>query len=252
MEAQFTCQRCQTQLSIPAAELGKRVVCPACQASFVVTGSQLVEAPSSHFAPRGRAAGEGRPATATSYDLADMQTPPRSAGCAPLLAFGGIFAAIISLIVAVNLHRIANREWVEFREPGFRIEFPRQPLKEPVLDLPEGQVMMASLRYRKHTFLVAYLDLRKDARKEPSDKWLDWAQENMVLKHAKEGRITRAEDIKLEQHPGRELFVQAVPAAMRSRIFYVDGRIYEVSVAGVAAAGDRHVERFFGSFRLDK
>src|SRR5439155_18593300 len=36
MDAQFTCRRCQSVLSLPVMDLNKRVQCPLCSSTFIV------------------------------------------------------------------------------------------------------------------------------------------------------------------------------------------------------------------------
>jgi hypothetical protein len=255
MEAQFSCNRCRTLLSIPINDLGKRVLCPACDATFLVvadTSATVMPAPGRAEPGKPKTSRPAKPPQKEKRTTPEQPPAPVLSGCGPLLAFVGIFIVLTVLIIVGSQHRAANRAWVEFAGDKFKIEFPKQPVEAAPQPFDEGQVFTQALNHFQRTFAVATIDLGK-AGDGAADKWLRWGEENLVAPLAKRGQVVRNREIKLGPHPGRELRIDNEPdRALLSRLYYVEGRLYHVYVDGLRRrrGPDRTVERFFGSFRL--
>ena len=141
-------------------------------------------------------------------------------------------------------------EWKKFSSPEgrFNVLMPGRPLREEESkETLRGKVVMHffTVGSEKGVFVVAYADYAmSDAKRE-----LD-ANRDSFLKGMKATLIAES-DIKLQENPGREIKAARDNLSIRSRIYLVGGRYYQiVAVTPATLPANLEAERFLNSFEL--
>jgi hypothetical protein len=164
------------------------------------------------------------------------------------------FLALTLLISALwaTAHGLGAQttEWTKetSAEGRFAVLLPTRPLSdEQMKDTPKGRVSMRFLTARSGTgiFIVAYADYEMgDAKLE-----LD-ANRTSFLKGMKATLVTES-DINLRGNPGRDIKAVRDQLSIRSRIYLVGKRYYQmVAITPASIPGDLEADKFLTSFEL--
>jgi len=167
--------------------------------------------------------------------------------CAMLL----ITAALISLAAD------DAPEWTEFasKEGHFKVLMPGKPeqkkLEAEMGDFGKGMLHMNTFESDKMMYGANYCDfpakIKDFPRKRVYDSSRDGAVENL------KGKLADEKDIKLGDHPGREILIDVAGGKrlFRARVYLVEQRLYQVVVFGSKeAATSKAADKFLDSFKL--
>jgi hypothetical protein len=133
-------------------------------------------------------------------------------------------------------------------EGGFRVVFPVPPTEMKV-QVPLGETTMYTAKKDGESYAVSWIAVRIGTRDE-AEKYLEEVMETFSsLPQIRQ--VKRRSKLVLQDHPGREIVVQAPIDDMRIRFYYARGRLYQLNVTCKPEAIDsERLERFFESFAL--
>jgi hypothetical protein len=160
-----------------------------------------------------------------------------------------------ALVISVMLTTVASAQtggWTKFSstEGRFSVLMPLEPVRsEEVKETPVGKVSMHFFTTRGEAgiFIVAYADYAISDPKRELD-----ANRNSFLKGMKATLISES-DIKLEDNPGRDIRAVRDALSIRSRIYLVGKRYYQVvALTPATLPGNVEADRFLSSFELAK
>lgn len=161
---------------------------------------------------------------------------------------------IISLILSAAFVSEALAQeappWTKFSsaEGRFSVRMPANPLREEqTKDANGDKVVMRffTAGSDQGVFIVAYADYRMGPPKQELD-----ANRDSFLRGMKATLVSES-DIKLQDNPGREIKAERDRLSIRSRIYLVGGRYYQVvALTHATLPGNLAADRFFASFEL--
>jgi hypothetical protein len=137
------------------------------------------------------------------------------------------------------------------KEGGFKIQFPAQP-REMKSKTPNGDSTMYAAEKEGVRYAVSWIDLPRGSldTAEKVEGYLDEVAKAFAKVASK---IKSQEKITLDKHPGRELRAESVVGEMRVRWYLVNGRLFQVMLAGPATAvNSKNGDNFFASFAIAK
>jgi hypothetical protein len=164
------------------------------------------------------------------------------------------FALLVSFTLAAPAQSAEKVEYTS-KEGQFKAVFKAKPTEkeEKVLGLI---VKIAFLETPDGMFAIAFSDLPKRGRllNNQIERGLDMARD-VMLKSVK-ATLVKEEQIKLEKkYPGRDVTGEMPfgSGMIRSRIYAVDGRVYQIMVGGTGGfVKGTDAESFLSSFWLTK
>jgi hypothetical protein len=164
-----------------------------------------------------------------------------------------VVAAIVPSLGAVD-----PPAWKEFvsKEGNFKILMPGTPKQEKIeteSDFGKGVLYMNSLAAAGTMYAANYCDFPADVKKVPLKQVLDSSRDGAIANM--EGKLAKEKDIKLGDHPGREVLIDVSGSKrlFRARVYLVDQRLYQVVVFGTKeAAMSREADKYLDSFKLDE
>ncbi|MBD0370560.1 MAG: hypothetical protein ICV60_06990 [Pyrinomonadaceae bacterium] len=125
---------------------------------------------------------------------------------------------------------------------------PGKPMtEEQSKDTRVGKVVMRFFTSgtEKGIFIVAYADYKMGEAKQELD-----ANRDSFLKGMKATLVSES-DIKLQENPGREIRAERERLSIKSRIFLVGNRYYQVvAITPATLPGNLEADRFLTSFQL--
>lgn len=157
---------------------------------------------------------------------------------------------LIIIVLAVAQARAQTTEWTKFSSPEgrFSVLMPGRPLSdEQSKETPDGQVVMRFFTARAGTgiFIVAYADYNMGEAKQELD-----ANRDSFLRGMKATLVSES-DIKLQENPGREIKAERDQLSIRSRIYLVGKRYYQmVTITPATLPGNLEADKFLISFEL--
>ncbi|HKS26179.1 MAG TPA: hypothetical protein VJS44_00095 [Pyrinomonadaceae bacterium] len=140
--------------------------------------------------------------------------------------------------------------WTKFSSPEgrFSVLMPASPLREEqAKQTPTEKVVMRffTAGSDKGVFIVAYADYRMAGVKQELD-----ANRDSFLRGMKATLVSES-DIKLGENPGREIRAARDRLSIRSRIFLVGSRYYQViAITNANLPGNLEADKFLNSFEL--
>src|SRR5262249_20352080 len=150
--------------------------------------------------------------------------------------------------------------WKEYAPPGGRcsVMLPPGEVKQQTQEQPNPVVGKLTInihgidRAAQGAFVLAFTDFRPGALQAAKPGALRDLGLSGGLAQLPGSKVTAQRDIKLDNHPGREVTLE-VPGkgAMRARAYLVSNRLYMVAAAGpggIASSAD--ADRFLGSLKL--
>ena len=167
--------------------------------------------------------------------------------------------SVAVLIVAMRaISGVADEptEWKEFASKDGRftvlmVGTPKQYKLDTESDFGKGVLNMNSIQLGKTMYAANYCDfpaeIKKAGLKQVYDSSRDGAAANL------EGKLASEKDLKLGEHPGREIqiAVQGGKRLFRARVYLIDQRLYQVVVFGTKeAATSKDADKFLDSFKL--
>jgi hypothetical protein len=160
----------------------------------------------------------------------------------------------ITLILAAFIAQAPAQTppWTKFSSPEgrFSVLMPASPMpEEQGKDTRFGRVTMYffTAGTEKGIFIVAYADYTMGDVKQELD-----ANRNSFLKGMKATLVSES-DIKLQENPGREIRAERDRLSIRSRIYLVGKRYYQVvAITPATLPGNLEAEKFLSSFELAK
>lgn len=163
---------------------------------------------------------------------------------------------IASLIVSAALvcEALAQeaKPWAKFSstEGRFSVLMPASPLREEQTKEARGaKVVMRffTAGSEQGVFIVAYADYKMGAVKQELD-----ANRDSFLRGMKATLVSES-DIKLQENPGREIIAERDRLSIRSRIYLVGNRYYQVvAITPATLPGNLEAHKFFASFELTR
>jgi hypothetical protein len=179
-------------------------------------------------------------------------------------AFGrteGIEMRWIVAVVAVALGTTSASAddpptWKEFASTagGFKVLIPGTPKQytlDAESDFGKGVLHMNTVQAGKTMYGANYCDFPAGIRMVPLKKVYDSSRDGAVANL--EGKLASEKDIKLGEHPGREIRIDLAGGKQlfRVRVYLVNQRLYQVVVMGTKeAATSKEADKFLDSFKL--
>jgi hypothetical protein len=163
------------------------------------------------------------------------------------------FFASSLILVAFVLQASAQEQpqWTKFSsaEGRFSILLPTEkPLREEqTKETSAGKVVMHffTAGSEKGLFIIAYADYQMSAAKQELD-----ANRDSFLRGMKATLVSES-DIKLQDNPGREIRAERDRLSIRSRIYLVGKRYYQmIAITPATLPGNLEADRFLASFEL--
>ncbi len=159
-------------------------------------------------------------------------------------------------IGTVSVHASDQPEWKEFvsKEGRFKVLMPGTPKADKVAtesDFGKGTLSMNVAQSGNVMYGANYSDFPPGIKKTPIKQLFDSSRDGAVANL--QGKLASEKDIKLGDHPGRELRIEVAGGKQlfRARVFLVDQRIYQVVVlSSPEAATSKEADRFLDSFKL--
>ena len=189
------------------------------------------------------------------------------------LVFGAVVALFAYLIVSSDLGSLTSTSLVSARpteppaEPvwqqlgtqqgGFFIMMPGTPesdVQDVITPVGSLELHTHALDTGEFSYMVAYNDYPQYlVRNANVDEMLDGARDGAV--DNVNGTLVGERRIRLQGHPGRELWIEATMKGQRglaqARIYLVDARLYQVIAGGLKDSfSESNAERFLNSFLL--
>jgi hypothetical protein len=140
--------------------------------------------------------------------------------------------------------------WTKYSSPEgrFSVMMPVEPMREEQAKETRGEKVV--MRFftagsEKGIFIVAYADYRMGGIKQELD-----ANRDSFLRGMKATLVSES-DIKLRENPGREIRAERDGLNIRSRIFIVGTRYYQVvAITPATFPGNLDADKFLNSFEL--
>jgi len=142
-------------------------------------------------------------------------------------------------------------------EDGFAVRLPGQPVSQQrSIEAPDGtyQWSLYGVEYPERAFLISSVQYPESAAQRPPSQILGTARDGAV--NQARGVVLQDREITLDRHPGRA-FRFAFRAktgrqgVARSRIYWANGRLYQLMVLGdEAKVNDDDSDRFLESLEL--
>jgi hypothetical protein len=158
--------------------------------------------------------------------------------------------SLVLLAAAAGQASAQTTLWTKFSssEGRFAVLMPGQPLREEQSkDTRAGKVVMRffTVGSEKGLFIVAYADYQiGEARQELN------ANRDSFLKGMKATLVSES-DIKLRENPGREIRAERDQLSIRSRIYLVGKRYYQlIAITPATLPGSLEADKFLTSFEL--
>jgi hypothetical protein len=142
--------------------------------------------------------------------------------------------------------------WTKFSSPEgrFSVLMPAAPLREEQSkDARGNKVVMHffTAGSQQGIFIVAYADYKMGGVKQELD-----ANRDSFLRGMKATLVSES-DIKLQENPGREIRAERDRLSIRSRIYLVGTRYYQVvAITPATLPGNLEADKFLASFELSK
>jgi hypothetical protein len=160
---------------------------------------------------------------------------------------------IIALLICAACASQASAQappWTKYSSPEgrFTVLMPADPMREEQSKETRGEKVV--MRFftagsEKGIFIVAYADYRMSGVKQELD-----ANRDSFLRGMKATLLSES-DIKLRENPGREIRAERDRLSIRSRIFLVGQRYYQVvAITPATLPGNLEADRFLNSFEL--
>jgi len=163
--------------------------------------------------------------------------------------------AVAALFLAASLAPAADLK--EFKSAGgkFTVKMPGDP-KESKQKTAVGDLVMHTVELPEGAYSVQWVDIPATAKEDEATlkKRLEGARDGGV--GAVGGKVLADKEIKLgDKYPGRD-FTGDIPAQkglLRCRVYFVDGRLYQVMVVGKKEFVEgKDTNAFLDSFALIK
>lgn len=162
---------------------------------------------------------------------------------------------IITLIISaafVSEALAQAQPWTRFNSPEgrFSVLMPANPLREEQTKEVRGDKVV--MRFftagsEQGVFIVAYADYKMGPAKQELD-----ANRDSFLRGMKATLISES-DIKLQENPGREIRAERDRLSIRSRIYLIGNRYYQVvAITPATLPGNLQADRFLASFELSR
>lgn len=162
------------------------------------------------------------------------------------------FSAITLVLFAFVAQASAQTlSWERFSPPGgrFSVLMPGRPMtEEQSKETRVGKVVMHFFTSgtEKGIFIAAYADYQMGNVKQELD-----ANRDSFLKGMKATLVSES-DIKLQENPGREIRAERERLSIKSRIYLVGNRYYQVvAITPSTLPGNLEADRFLTSFALE-
>lgn len=158
--------------------------------------------------------------------------------------------SLVILMAAAWQAPAQTAQWTKFSSPEgrFSVLMPGRPVREEQSkDTSVGKVVMHFFTTRTQTgiFVVAYADYAISEPKRELD-----ANRDTFIKGMKATLVSES-DIKLLEHPGREIKAERDQLSIRSRIYLVGNRYYQmVTITPATLPGNLEADKFLTSFEL--
>lgn len=168
-------------------------------------------------------------------------------------------SSLVLLVFAVGVaaaHAEDKPEWKEFasQEGRFKVLMPGTPKPEKFdteSDFGKGVLYMNSVAVDKTMYAANYCDFPAEIKKAPIKQVFDSSRDGAVANM--QGKLAGEKDIKLGDHPGREIQIEVAGGKQlfRARVYLVEQRLYQVVVMGSReAANSKEADKFLDSFKL--
>lgn len=163
-----------------------------------------------------------------------------------------IIALIVSAAFVAEAPAQEAPPWAKFSSPEgrFSVLMPAKPLREEQTKETRGaKVVMRffTAGSQQGVFIVAYADYKMGPAKQELD-----ANRDSFLRGMKATLVSES-DITLQENPGREIKAERDRLSIRSRIYLVGGRYYQVvALTAATLPGNLEADKFFASFELTK
>jgi hypothetical protein len=166
------------------------------------------------------------------------------------------FVFLVLAITATSITAADPPAWKEFvsKEGKFKVLMPGTPKEseaETESDFGKGVLHMNSLAASGMMFAANYSDFPTEVKKVPLKQIYDSSRDGAVANM--EGKLAKEKDIKLGDHPGREVLIDVAGGKrlFRARVYLVGQRLYQVVVFGTKeAATSKDADKFLDSFKL--
>jgi hypothetical protein len=164
--------------------------------------------------------------------------------------------SLIAVFFAITCTGDERADWKEFtcKEGGFQVLMPGTPKQadaDTESDFGPGVLHMNTVNLRTTYYGAHYGDFPEGVKKLPLkqvyDSSRDGAAGNM------RGKVASEKEIKLGDHPGREIQIDVKGGELRfrARVFLVGTRLYQVVAFGPKEAiTSKEADKFFESFKL--
>jgi hypothetical protein len=169
-----------------------------------------------------------------------------------------VSCSFVAAIAAIFLASLCYADGVAFTSPDgkFKAEFPAEP-KASEVKTPGGVMKMYMAMQGTSTYAIMVMSIPNTdkAKAEDLEKILDSTRDGLV--NSTKGKVISEEKIQLDKkYPGRE-FVADIgggSARIRTRIYIVDGILYQVIVGGMGADSvkTKEANTFMDSFKMAK
>jgi hypothetical protein len=167
-----------------------------------------------------------------------------------------IFAIAVVSVGAVTVPADDTPSWKEFasKEGGFTVLMPGTPnpyTLDTDSDFGKGMLHMNTVQAGKTMYGANYCDFPAGIKAVPLKQVYDSSRDGAVANM--EGKLASEKDIKLGDHPGREIRIDVAGGKrlFRVRVCLVDQRLYQVVVMGSKeAATSKEADKFLDSFKL--
>jgi hypothetical protein len=159
-------------------------------------------------------------------------------------------------IVATPLHADDKPEWKEFatKEGRFKVQMPGTPEHKKLdaeSDFGKGVLHMNTVQAGKTMYGANYIDYPATIKKVPVKQLFDSSRDGAAANL--DGKVVKEKDIKLGDHPGREIHIEVGGGKQlfRVRVYLVEQRMYQVVILGTTmAATSKEADKFLDSFQL--
>lgn len=164
---------------------------------------------------------------------------------------------LLSLAVGAALACADDQpEWKEFasKDGRFKVLMPGTPKQNKVeteSDFGKGVLYMNVTLAGKSMYGANYCDFPAEIKKAPIKQVFDSSRDGAVANM--EGKLASEKDIKLGEHPGREIQIDVAEGKrlFRVRVYLVEQRLYQVVIFGSPeAATSKEADKFLDSFKL--
>jgi hypothetical protein len=166
---------------------------------------------------------------------------------------------LVLLVLAVGAAAVSADDkpaWKEFasKEGRFKVLMPGTPTQKQLdteSDFGKGVLHMNTVQSGKTMYGANYCDFPAKIKEVPIKQVLDSSRDGAVANL--EGKLASEQDLKLGDHPGREIRIEVAGGKQlfRARVYLVEQRLYQVVVFGTKdAATSKEADKFLDSFQL--